>query len=152
MPRPSLVNSRRSLRIVHVTPHLPPDQAANALLPFQLGEWARARGDTVHFLAHPAPGPIVARPDVTWIPRTTRSFWQRTLRVGSIAGAWRIRRDATAILAAADIVHVHSNGLLPEVAAGLAHQMGKPVVLTLYRNEIWHYRPKSPGTDIFTRA
>ena len=76
------------MRIVHVTPHLPPDQAANALLPFQLGEWARARGDSVHYVAHPpafAPGRFgeagaapseqgEARPDVTWIPRTKRSL------------------------------------------------------------------------------
>jgi glycosyltransferase involved in cell wall biosynthesis len=152
MPRPSLVNSRRSLRIVHVTPHLPPDQAANALLPAQLGEWARARGDSVHYLAHPAAGPMVARPDVTWIPRTKRSIWQRMLRVGSIIGAWRIRRDAEAILESADVVHVHSNGLLPEVGARLAGGMGKPVVLTLYGTEIWHYRRKRLGPDLFTRA
>ena len=41
------------MKIVHVTPHLPPDQAANALLPFQLGEWARARGDTATFVSNP---------------------------------------------------------------------------------------------------
>ena len=140
------------MHIVHITPHLPPDQAANALLPFQLGEWARARGDSVHYLAHPSVGPIVARPDVTWLPRTKRSIWQRTLRAGSIANAWRIKRDADAILASADIVHVHSNGLLPEVGARLAGRMGKPVVLTLYGTEIWHYRRKRLGPDLFTRA
>ena len=29
---------------------------------------------------------------------------------------------------------------------------GKPVVLTLYGTEIWHYRPKRLGPDLFTRA
>jgi glycosyltransferase involved in cell wall biosynthesis len=141
------------VRIVHVTPHLPPDQAANALLPFQLGEWAAARGDSVHYLAHPPlSGSAAARPDVTWIPRTRRSAWQRTLRVGSIAGAWRIRREGQALIRSADLVHVHSNGLLPEVAAGIAHRLGKPVVLTLYGTEIWHYRRKRFGPDLFTRA
>ena len=140
------------MRIVHITPHLPPDQAANALLPFQLGEWAQARGDSVHYLAHPSIGPVVAQADVTWLPRTKRSIWQRTLRVGSIAGAWRIKRDAEAIIASADVVHVHSNGLLPEVGARLARRMGKPVVLTLYGTEIWHYRRKRLGPDLFTRA
>ena len=44
-PGAGSVRRRTSLmRIVHVTPHLPPDQAANALLPFQLGQWAQARG------------------------------------------------------------------------------------------------------------
>ena len=45
---------RRLMRILHVTPHLPPDQAANALLPWQLGNWARAAGDTVEYAAHPS--------------------------------------------------------------------------------------------------
>ena len=151
------------MRIVHITPHLPPDQAANALLPSQLGAWATARGDSVHYIAHPPAGARSERgdvqgphasevKDVTWLPRTTRSFWQRTLRVGSIAGAWRIRREAEAILRSADVVHVHSNGLLPEVGARIAHGLGKPVVLTLYGTEIWHYRRKRLGPDLFTRA
>ena len=153
------------MRIVHVTPHLPPDQAANALLPFQLGEWARARGDSVHYVAHPpafAPKRFgeagtasgeqgEARPDVTWIPRTKRSFLQRAIRTGSIAGAWRIRRETEALLAQADVVHAHSNGLLAEVSARLAAKIGKPVVLTLYGTEIWHYRRKL-GPDLFTSA
>ncbi len=141
------------MRIVHITPHLPPDQAANALLPCQLGAWATARGDSVHYIAHPAAsGSVDPRPGVTWIARTKRSFWQRTLRAGSIAGAWRIRRVAGPLIRAADIVHVHSNGLLPEVGAGIARRLGKPVVLTLYGTEIWHYRRKTFGPDLFTRA
>lgn len=40
------------MRIVHVSPHLPPDQAANALLPAQLGRWMADRGDEVLFVAH----------------------------------------------------------------------------------------------------
>jgi glycosyltransferase involved in cell wall biosynthesis len=141
------------MNIVHITPHLPPDQAANALLPFQLGQWAAARGDSVRFLAHPpVTGPAEPRPGVTWIPRTKRTLLQRTLRTGSIAGAWRLTRIAEPLIAAADIVHVHSNGLLPEVAAGIAHRLGKPVVLTLYGTEIWHYHRKRLGPDLFTRA
>lgn len=163
------------MRIVHITPHLPPEQAANALLPFQLGEWATARGDSVAYIAHPPAsgsadprsqatagarsergdglGPNARRVEnVTWIPRTKRSFWRRTLRLGSLAGAWRIRRDAEAPIRSADVVHVHSNGLLPEVGARIAHGMGKPVVLTLYGTEIWHYKRKRFGPDLFTRA
>lgn len=140
------------MRIVHVTPHLPPDQAANALLPFQLGEWARERGDSVHFVANP---PIAAAPDersgVTWIPRTRRTLLQRLLRTGSISMARWIRREAAPILGSADVVHVHSNGLLPEVSALLARRLGRPVVLTLYGTEIWHYRRKA-GIDLFTSA
>lgn len=141
------------MRILHVTPHLPPDQAANALLPFQLGEWARARGDAVTFVAHPpsqqaAPAPVAG---VVTIPRTRRGLLQRTLRVGSITGAWRIRRAVTPLIQAADVVHLHSNGLLPEVASRIAAGLRRPTVLTLYGTEIWHYRPKR-GLDLFTRA
>jgi len=139
--------------IVHLTPHLPPDQAANALLPFHLGEWARARGDAVHFIAHPPISDVSdAKSDVTWIPRTERTLLQRVFRTGSVAGAIRIRREATPILRRADIVHVHSNGLLAEVGAGLAKRLGKPVVLTLYGTEIWHYAPKRLRPDLFTHA
>ena len=134
------------MRIVHITPHLPPDQAANALLPFQLGEWAAARGDSVHYVAHPpcSPGPAIARrANVTWMPRTKRSLWQTDAARwdrSPAPGASGAKREA--IIEAADVVHVHSNGLLPEVGARLAHRLGKPVVLTLYGTEIWHYRPK----------
>lgn len=139
------------MKIVHVTPHLPPDQAANALLPFQLGEWARARGDSVHFIAHPPAAGATVRPGVTWMPRTKRTFPQRVFRTGSITGAWRIRRATRQILASADIVHIHSNGLLAEVSAAFAKSLAKPVVLTLYGTEIWHYKKKA-GIDLFTRA
>lgn len=141
------------MRILHVTPHLPPDQAANALLPHQLGEWARARGDSVHYLAHPPiAGKPAARSDVTWIPRRRRTTLQRAVRIDAILAAARIRRDAAPRIATADVVHVHSNGLLSEVSAALARRAGKPFVLTLYGTEIWHYRPKRLGPDLFTRA
>ena len=39
------------MRVCHVSPHLPPDQAANALLPAELGRWTHARGHEVTFLA-----------------------------------------------------------------------------------------------------
>jgi glycosyltransferase involved in cell wall biosynthesis len=141
------------LTIVHLTPHLPPDQAANALLPFHLGEWAKARGDSVHFIAHPPrSGSAPSRSDVTWIPRTARTFAQRVFRTGSIAGAIRIRRESAPFVRRADVVHVHSNGLLAEAGARLAKDLGKPFVLTLYGTEIWHYRPKRFRPDLFTRA
>jgi len=141
------------LTIVHLTPHLPPDQAANALLPFHLGAWAKARGDTVHFITHPpASGATPATDNVIWIPRTERTILQRVLRAGSVAGAVRIRREALPILAQADVVHVHSNGLLAEVGASLARQLAKPTVLTLYGTEIWHYRRRRLRPDLFTRA
>jgi glycosyltransferase involved in cell wall biosynthesis len=141
------------VHILHVTPHLPPDQAANALLPWQLGVWATEKGDSVEYVAHPPraggaaalPGPAV------WIPRRRDGFVDRTLRVGALTSTVRIRRALLPALARADVVHVHSNGLLAELGVLVARRHGKPVVLTLYGTEIWHYRPKRVA-DLFTRA
>jgi glycosyltransferase involved in cell wall biosynthesis len=47
---------------------------------------------------------------------------------------------------------VHSNGLLAELGVLLARRAGKPVVLTLYGTEIWHYRRRRIALDLFTRA
>lgn len=153
------------MHICHVTAHLPPDQAANALLPLHLGTWARESGDQVSYLAYPPraigeasadalqrvadtlPGPVA------WVPARTRAAGVgRALRLSSLAHAIEIRTQALEVFDAADVVHVHSNGLLPEVAASLATLRKKPLVLTLYGTEIWHYARKpwwSP--DLFTR-
>lgn len=147
------------MRICHVTPHLPPDQAANALLPYHLGGWARDAGHEVGFIAHPPraardidaaaahlPGPVI------WIPRRRTSGPSRLLRLDSLrtaADMWRRTRES---IATCDVVHIHSNGLLAEMGALLATRLGRPYVLTLYGTEIWHYRPRRPGPDLFTRA
>ncbi|RPJ54773.1 MAG: hypothetical protein EHM24_31350, partial [Acidobacteria bacterium] len=150
------------MQICHVTPHLPPDQAANALLPFHLGSWARESGDGCSFVAHPPrqshgrdavrggvdlPGPVA------WVPLPPNRGARSHLlpRLGSASASLRIARLAGPFIARADVVHVHSNGLLPEVAAWLAARLRKPVVLTMYGTEIWHYRPRR-GLDLFTRA
>jgi glycosyltransferase involved in cell wall biosynthesis len=142
------------LHILHITPHLPPDQAANALLPWQLGKWAALAGDTVEYLAHPprAGGKIDAAGPIAWVPRRSTAVAMRALRVGSAAAAFRVWRAARQPLERADVVHVHSNGLLSELGLLLATRRGKPTVLTLYGTEIWHYRPKRVGPDLFTRA
>src|SRR5688572_6147431 len=132
------------MHILHVTPHLPPDQAANALLPWQLGEWGREAGDTVEYVAHPpraqTADPVRLAGHATWIPRRSGGFADRGLRLGSLTGGYRIWRATAGAFERADLVHVHSNGLLPELAVLLARRAGKPVILTLYGTEIWHYR------------
>jgi hypothetical protein len=70
----------------------------------------------------------------------------------SLADVIRLWRVASAALRAADVVHVHSNGLLPEAASLLASWLRVPVVLTLYGTEIWHYRRRKVGVNLFTRA
>lgn len=144
-----------SLRICHVTPHLPPDQAANALLPFQLGTWAADAGHEVTFISHPPrAGRLGALPGRAVIipPASTWNVAARATKLAALGTTARILREAGPEIAAADLVHVHSNGLLPEVTALAAAARGKPVVLTLYGTEIWHYRPRRIGPDLFTRA
>jgi glycosyltransferase involved in cell wall biosynthesis len=87
-----------------------------------------------------------------WLPRRSGGFVDRTLRVGSVIGAWRIQRALAPLIARADVVHAHSNGLLSEVAVLAAARANKPVVLTLYGTEIWHYQRKRGRPDLFTRA
>jgi glycosyltransferase involved in cell wall biosynthesis len=142
------------MRILHVTPHLPPDQAANALLPAQLGGWARERGDEVEYVAHPprAGGSAPLAGPVTWVPRRTGNILDRALHLGPALAAFKMRRALAPCIARAEVVHVHSNGLLAELAVLLARRRGTPVVLTLYGTEIWHYAPKRFGPDLFTRA
>src|ERR671936_2391010 len=146
------------MKICHVTPHLPPDQAANALLPFHLGCWARESGGEAVYVAYAArmgsggrapelPGPV------TWIPSDhNRRGIIKTMKLARVIAAARIMRLATPAVEEADIVHLHSNGLLTEVVSMLAARKNKPVVMTLYGTEIWHYRPKRWGPDLFTRA
>jgi glycosyltransferase involved in cell wall biosynthesis len=142
--------------IVHVTPHLPPDQAANAILPSLAGEWSRARGHEVRYVAHPpAQGGHVKAPasgPVEWLPRREGvSTLSRLLRIDAIQRMRKIRATLDRVAGGADLLHLHSNGLLVEVAAAWARRHGIPYVLTLYGTEIWHYRKRRP-VDYFARA
>ena len=143
------------MHIVHVTPHLPPDQAANALLPWQLGtvggrgrghrrvRRASAAGRAAGDAAGPGGRGFRAAP--------TASSRARCASERCVA-ARRIQQALEPAIDRADVVHVHSNGLLAELAVLLSRRRGKPVVLTLYGTEIWHYAPKRFGPDLFTRA
>jgi glycosyltransferase involved in cell wall biosynthesis len=144
------------MNICHVSPHLPPDQGANALLPAELGRWAHERGDAVTFVAHPPVQGREAAPleagrvwRVPWRERTTGLT--RALRIGSWSNARAIGRTLEIAAASADLLHIHSNGLIVEAAAAWAARRNVPYVLTLYGTEIWHYRRRWP-VDPFARA
>ncbi len=142
------------MRICHVSPHLPPDQAANALLPAALGAWSRARGDDVTFVAHePAQGghANVALGQVEWIPRRARNAGIRGwLKLDAYAVVANVERALDRAASGADLLHLHSNGLIIEAAARSAKRRNIPYVLTLYGTEIWHYRKRR--IDLFRRA
>jgi len=143
------------MRLIHVTPHLPPDQAANAILPAQAGVWSAERGHDVVYVSHPpAQGGVPAAPDagpVTWVPRRTRDGILGALRLDAWLLTRHIHRVLDQVATGADLLHLHSNGLLIEAAASWAYQHSVPYVLTLYGTEIWHYKQRRP-IDFFRRA
>lgn len=144
------------MRVCHVSPHLPPDQAANALLPAQLGTWLAAAGHEVTFVTQdPAQGRTSHVPlagDVRRVhARRSSSRAVRLLRIDSWTRARAVVAAMNAVAAGRDLVHLHSNGLIIEVASGWARRHRVPTLLTLYGTEIWHYRPRWP-IDPFTRA
>jgi glycosyltransferase involved in cell wall biosynthesis len=122
-----------------VTPHLPPHQAANALLPHLLGEGLRARGQGVRFLTFGA-GPD--RDDVAFVRRRSRRL--RATRVPQALEAAETWLKGAPLLKWADVVHVHSNTWMNQVLAAQAARQHKPYVLTHYGTEIWHHDGKDP--------
>jgi hypothetical protein len=137
------------MRVCHVSPHLPPDQAANALLPADLGRWARAHGADVSFVAHEpmqirSTTETLAGP-VCWVPRRgPASAAARFFKLDSWKHANAIIGALDRMASRADLLHLHSNGLIVEVAAAWATRRKIPYILTLYGTEIWHYRRRRP--------
>jgi glycosyltransferase involved in cell wall biosynthesis len=122
-----------------VTPHLPPDQAANALLPQLLRQGLEREGHEVRLMAFE---PREGRPrqeGVRYIPRP-RNGLARTLRLAQIETGVSVYREVRTFLENADVLHVHSNTFMNQAAAALAHRRSLPFVLTHYGTEIWHYR------------
>lgn len=131
------------MRVCAVTPHLPPAQAANALLPRQLAEALAAHDVTTTFVSHPpsgdgAPTPV---PGVTLVPRRGHGVFART-PAGALVSALAIARRARQPIRASDIVHLHGNGLIVEVSRQLADRYGVPYIVTLYGTDVWHHDPE----------
>ena len=129
------------MHVCAVTPHLPPEQAANALLPPQLARELAIAGVTTEFVAHQETqaGGADPRGHVTWVPRRGRTRLART-RAGALVASLRMGRMVTVPIGRADLVHLHSNGLIIEVADTLARRRQTPTVVTLYGTDIWHFR------------
>jgi glycosyltransferase involved in cell wall biosynthesis len=132
------------LNICMVTPHLPPDQAANALLPQLLGEGLRDRGHEVTFVAfEPRHGGRPTEPSLSTIRRPANG-WARKVRLSQLSTLIEVFKKAGPFLRDADVVHVHSNTFMNQVSAFLAYRRGRPFILTHYGTEIWHYRRRKP--------
>ena len=134
------------MNLLMVTPHLPPHQAANALLPHLLGEALTRRGHGVRFLTF---GPDQGRTDAAYVRRRGRA-WRATRVPQGVEAAetwWRARP----LLAEADVVHLHSATWMNQVAARLAVRRRRPYVLTHYGTEIWHHDGRDPVFRRFNR-
>jgi glycosyltransferase involved in cell wall biosynthesis len=139
-----------------VSPHLPPDQAANALLPKLLGDRLKENGHGVAYVCFPPryeTGAGDGRPEPDTI-----IYVSRPPRKGSVADRLRIAQAKTAVevlrkarkaVAWADVVHLHSNTFMNQAAAALAALRRRPYVLTHYGTEIWHHQPKAKRIDPF---
>jgi glycosyltransferase involved in cell wall biosynthesis len=133
------------VHVCMVTPHMPPEQAANALLPSVL---ARELGQTGHrttFLTHPAAGsPQSPFGKTVYVTRRGRGPLARS-PLGAVVTATRFGVAAARAFRGVDLVHLHSNGFIIDVAGWMAARLARPSVVTLYGTDIWHFDPARHG-------
>src|SRR5262245_42854495 len=129
------------MSICHVSPHLPPDQGANAILPAELGGWAHERGENVTFVSHD-PSQVreavpLAAGRVWRVPRRVgASKLARALKIELLQTSRSVGRALDEAAAGARLLHLHSNGVIIEAAGAWAARHRIPYVLTLYGTEI----------------
>ena len=129
------------MRICMVSPVAPPVQAANSLLPELLVHELRERGVDASFVSHSTAGAVSAGGTLnTYVPRRGSGLLHRS-RAGAVLAGARIAMGLRAALRVADLAHLHSNGLIVEVASLLARWRTTPGIITLYGTDIWHHDP-----------
>jgi glycosyltransferase involved in cell wall biosynthesis len=109
-------------------------------LPHLLGQALRERGHAVRFFTF-GRGPDT--PEVAFVRRRSRRL--RVTRLPQALEAAEVWLKGTPLVRAADLVHVHSNTWMNQVAARLAVRHARPYVLTHYGTEIWHHDGKDPA-------
>ena len=136
-------DARTALRVTMVSPHLPPEQGANAILPALLAPALASNGVATRFVAHPPrQGGTVGRSlRVDYVPRRGRRWLDRSVIGAALAGA-RIAGGAAGAIRGSELVHLHSNGLIVEVSDRLASLYEKPSIITLYGTDIWDHDPR----------
>ena len=122
------------MNVLMVTPHLPPHQAANALLPDLLGRALATRGHTARFLTLGADG---GRPDTVYVRR--RAARLRPTRLPQALEAAETWWKAAPLVRLSEVAHIHSSTWMNQVAARLCLRHRRPYVLTHYGTEIWHH-------------
>ena len=123
-----------------ITPHLPPEQAANALLPIELGDALAAHGVSTHYVSHPFSNGAnrLGQRRVTYVPRRGRSRLSRSY-AGAVYTAARMAIGMRGAVRSADLVHLHGNGFIIEVGHMLARRFSKPCIITLYGTDVWDH-------------
>ncbi len=122
-----------------VTPHMPPEQAANALLPSVLAREFARDGHRTTFLTHAAQGsPRPAPAGTVFVRRRGRGALARS-PLGAVSTAARIGVAAAMAFRGVNLVHLHSNGFIVDVAGWAAALLKRPSVITLYGTDIWHF-------------
>lgn len=116
-----------------VTPHLPPHQAANALLPHLLGQALLERGHGVRYLT------LGESADTESVSYVKRRRGPRATRVPQALEAFDTWRKCRKLVRQSDVVHIHSNTWMNQVASRVALRERRPYVLTHYGTEIWHH-------------
>jgi glycosyltransferase involved in cell wall biosynthesis len=130
------------MRVCTISPHLPPEQGANALLPVMIGNELTSHGVDTSYVAHRSTGrprpPSVDH--IVYVPRRGRGRLGRTL-AGAVMAGVRMALGARRSIRGSDLVHLHSNGFIIEVGWLLAKRYRKPYVITLYGTDVWHHDP-----------
>lgn len=134
------------MNVLMVTPHLPPHQAANALLPHLLGRALAGEGHGVRYLAF---GREPDRPDTAFVRRRLRRL--RPTRLPQALEAAETWWKAAPLVERADLLHIHSSTWMNQVAARLAVRRRRPYVLTHYGTEIWHHDGRDARFQRFNR-
>ena len=131
------------MRVCMVSPHLPPEQSANALLPVTLGDALACRGVFATYVSHPPASGSIAGTDraVTYVPRRARHAIGAS-RIGAVMAGTRMALGASRSIRTSDLIHLHSNGFIVEIGEWLARRYRKPYVLTLYGTDVSAYDPR----------
>lgn len=124
------------MNVLMVTPHLPPHQAANALLPHLLGRALEERGHGVRFLTF---GEQTDTPRVSYVRRRRGPRLTRLPQALEALDTWRKCRG---LVRSCQLLHIHSNTWMNQVAGRVAARERRPYVLTHYGTEIWHHDGK----------
>jgi glycosyltransferase involved in cell wall biosynthesis len=131
------------MRVCMITPHLPPEQAANALLPVMLAEALADMGVTARFVSHRSlySGPQEVVHGADHVPRRGRDAFSRSM-LGALVTGSRMAIGAARAVRESDVVHLHGNGFIIEVGGFLARQLRKPCIVTLYGTDVWDHDPR----------